>query len=289
MKLHVPFQPILEITALNECMDANFQHPYYFPGEFHPFWELVYVIDGKMQAAINENIYTMQKGDLIVYKPMEFHRLWTIDDTDIHAFIIGFSANEDLLSTLSNGAYTLTGEQQQEITGLLDFLHSFLVRGKRHLLKQMLLNWEQNAANIHIFVNRLENFLISLATHPKPLTKKTVSDSVEIQIYRSIVAELNAHVDSWITTGEIAQKLHCSPAHINRVFAKYSDIGVHKYLLKLKIAAAIRRLREGVPVAEISAQLAFSNQNYFSSVFKRETGFSPTEYIRRSTEPRSLT
>lgn len=282
MKTHVPIQPILKITALDECMDANFRHPYYFPGEFHPFWELVYVIDGKMQAAINENLYTMQKGDLILYKPMEFHRLWTIDDADIHALVIGFTASGELLSALENGAYILTSDQQRQAEQLLGFLHSFLPHGKRHLLKELLLNWDQNAANIHIFLNNLENFLITLAAHPNHLVRKNVYDSVEAQTYCSIVAQLNTHIESWITTDEIAQNLHCSPAHVNRVFSRYSDIGVHKYLLKLKIAAAIRMLRENVPVSEISARLAFSNQNYFSSAFKRETGFSPTQYIRHS-------
>lgn len=288
MKIHVPFQPILEITALDECMNANFRHPYYFPGEFHPFWELVYVLDGKMQAAIDENIYTMQKGDLILYRPMEFHRLWTIDDTDIHAFVIGFSAQGEFLSRLESGAYALTECQQQEIADLFEFLQSFLPPKKRHLLKEMLASWKKNTAQIHIFVNRLENFLISMVAHKRPLNRKTVSDSADAQLYRAIVTELNAHIESWVTTDQIATKLHCSAAHINRIFARYSDIGVHKYLVKLKIAAAIPMLRDDVPVSEISAKLAFSNQNYFSSVFKRETGFSPTQYLRLSTESQLL-
>ena len=283
MKIYVPIQPILEITALNECMEANFRHPYYFPGEFHPFWEMVYVLDGKLQAASDENIYTLHKGDLILHKPMEFHRLWTMDDTDIHALIIGFCAGGDLLPELENGAYVLTDCQQQFIESLLHDLHCFLPAKTPYLLKEMLQKWNDSVAQIHTFVNNLENFLISLVSHPKPISFRTVSNTTNAQIYRAIVAELNKNVEGWITTKDLAQKLHCSPAQINRVFARYSDIGIHKYLLKLKTAAAIRMLRQGTSVSEISTQLAFSNQNYFSSVFKRETGFSPTQYIRRIT------
>ena len=288
MKIHVPIQPILEITALDECMDARFAHPYYFPGEFHPFWELVYVLEGKLQAAINENIYTLQKGDMLLYKPMEFHRLWSVDNTDIHAFIVGFCARGDMLHTLESGAYVLTERQQQTVEGLLDMLYTFVPQGKKHLLKQMLEHWSENIAPIHVFLNDLENFLISLAGHPQNLTQGRVLDATDAQTYRSVVAELNANLKGWVTTGEIARKLHCSSAHINRVFARYSDIGVHKYLLKLKIAAAIRMLQLKTPIAEISTQLGFPNQNYFSTVFKRETGFAPTRYLRNMAEPERL-
>lgn len=288
MKIHVPFQPILEITALDECMNANFRHPYYFPGEFHPFWELVYVLDGKMQVAIGKDIYTMHKGDIVLYKPMEFHRLWTVDNTDIHAFVVGFSAKGDMLSVLESGTYVLTNEQQMEIEALFHYLHTFTPKDKTHLLQQMAKQWNENIAQIHRFINNLENFLISLATQPRTLTQKTVAESSQAQSYCSIVAELNAHIRSWITTEDIAAKLHCSPAQVNRIFARYSDIGVHKYLIKLKIATAIQMLRDDIPISEISAQLAFSNQNYFSSVFKRETGFSPSQYLKQNTDAISL-
>lgn len=288
MKIHIPIRPILEITALDECMDARFAHPYYFQGEFHPFWELVYVLDGKLQAAINENVYTLEKGDMLLYRPMEFHRLWSVDNADIHAFIVGFSARGDLLSSLENGAYTLTPRQQQEIEGLLSTLHSFIPKGKRQLLKRMLEHWQENIATIHIFINSLGSFLIQLAGTAQPLIQRIISNDRNARLFRAVVAELNASLEEWISTEEIARRLHCSPAQINRVFARFSDVGVHKYLLKLKIAAAIRMLRQELPVSEVSAKLAFSNQNYFSTVFKRETGFSPSQYAQVETEPSLL-
>jgi len=284
MKIHIPIDPVLEITALDECLLANFPHPYYFPGEFHPFWEMVYVTEGTLQAASEENIYTMHKGDIIFHKPMEFHRLWSVDNTDIHAMIIGFCANGSMMNTLENGAFVLSDAQQQEIESIIDYLHSFLPKENPSFLPEMLKKWEEIAAEIHTFVNRLENFIVSLASHPKPLMRKAIADTTDAQIYRRIVEELNASLDSWPTIEELSHKLHCSPAQIHRSFARYSDIGVHKYLLKLKTASAIRLLRDGISVCEISRTLGFSNQNYFSTVFKRETGFSPTQYLRRNTE-----
>ena len=46
----------------------------------------------------------------------------------------------------------------------------------------------------------------------------------------------------------------------------------------MKVAKAMSLLRDGKNVSEIADLLGFENQSYFSSVFKRETGISPTEY-----------
>ena len=43
---------------------------------------------------------------------------------------------------------------------------------------------------------------------------------------------------------------------------------------------SIQLLNEGYTVTYISEKLGFLNQGYFSYVFKRETGFSPTEYVK---------
>ena len=61
-------------------------------------------------------------------------------------------------------------------------------------------------------------------------------------------------------------------------------MGIHKYLLKLKTAAAIQLLQQGCSVNEVSRQLGFANQNYFSTVFKRETGLPPSRYAKESAD-----
>lgn len=284
MKIHVLIDPVLRITSLDNCLHIDFPHPYYFPGEFHPFWEMVYVTEGTLQAASEENIYTMHKGDIIFHKPMEFHRLWSIDDTDIHALIIGFCAKGSVLSSLENGAFILSSMQEAELNGILQALRATFPEPRQAFLRAMLSSWQENAGEVQKFINRFENFLISLANDPKPLVRKTISDATDSLVYRKIVEELNASLDGWPTIQQLAEKLSFSPAQLHRSFAKYSDIGIHKYLLKLKTASAIQLLQEGRSVNEVSHLLGFSNQNYFSTVFKRETGFSPTHYLQRIRE-----
>lgn len=65
----------------------------------------------------------------------------------------------------------------------------------------------------------------------------------------------------------------------------YGEVGravmtEHQYFLQLKINEACRLLLDHVPVKDIAFRLAFENPYYFSRLFKKKTGLSPTEWQR---------
>ena len=64
-------------------------------------------------------------------------------------------------------------------------------------------------------------------------------------------------------------------------FSKFSDCGVRKHFVRMKIAASVPLIKKGISIAEISQQFSFSSQNYFAMVFKAEMGDSPTEYKKK--------
>ena len=268
------FEKMISIERFKTCFEANYKGPYNFTGEFHPFWEMVYVIDGCVNVSGDERIYTLTKGDIIFHKPMEFHRLWSKGKQDIHALIISFQASGVHTKNLEGRAMTLEGECLEMMEGFLTFLRRRFDNGGGNFAKNM--RSTENNGQVQIAQNLLENFLLSLPTDnlmPIKREKESVSET-----YRMIITELSANVYGWITIDELAKKCNFSTAQIKRVFAKYSDIGIHKYFLKLKIATAIKMLGDGHEISDISRILGFSSQNYFSGAFKRETGYSPTAY-----------
>lgn len=282
MPHHFSVKPVLQITTLNNCLSAHMRHPYDFRGEFHPFWEMVYAIEDVFQVAGNDKVYTMKKGDIIFHKPMEFHRLWSVQSRDVHAFIVGFCAEGPLLSQLEGGAFELSESQQAQLEALQRYAAEHFPRpnsgAMEDHLRTMIKNKTSQAVQIQSFVDQFQLFLLSLAQVSEPLTVKEIADSEDSRIYQATVQLLTEHVDQWITTEQIARQLHYSQSRIKRTFAKFSDIGIHKYLLKLKTAAAIRLLQQSKSCGEVSQLLGFGNQNYFSTVFKRETGFPPSHY-----------
>lgn len=266
----------IEIESLVSFFVSVHEKPFYFPGEFHPFWELVYVIDGELNVSGNERIYRLKKGDIAFHKPMEFHKIWSAEGKPIHALITAFRASGTLMSVFEETVISLNDESIRAFNQLINYVETRYEREDKQYQNAL---YETSEQEFQIFINRMENTLLSLKGTRFAAAEKEAR--AENDTYRKILIELNASVYENITVEELARRCRFSVSQIKRVFAQNSDIGIHKYLLKLKVSTATRLMSKGYAVCEISRMLGFSNQNYFSTVFKRETGLAPTEFARR--------
>ncbi len=84
-----------------------------------------------------------------------------------------------------------------------------------------------------------------------------------------------------ITAGDIASYCSCSVSTISHLFKKRTRFSVPEYVRRLRIDGARQFLEEtSLDISQISHMLGFSSPNYFSEIFKSQTGYSPKEYRR---------
>ncbi len=70
-----------------------------------------------------------------------------------------------------------------------------------------------------------------------------------------------------------------SRAYLSKIFKASLSMTVGEYITNAKINEAKKLIQENkYTFQEISNLLKFENQHYFSRVFKKITGHSPTEY-----------
>jgi two-component system response regulator YesN len=87
------------------------------------------------------------------------------------------------------------------------------------------------------------------------------------------------HFDEKISLEDVAEKLHMSKHYLCSVFKKATGENMSLYINKLRIEKAKSLLREQNGMAkEIFEEVGYSNQQYFSKVFKRITGMTVMEY-----------
>ena len=80
-----------------------------------------------------------------------------------------------------------------------------------------------------------------------------------------------------------AEKLHISKSSLYREFTKSFGIGPHQYVLQKKIDLAKTLLRRtNFSVKDIADKLSFSDEFYFSNLFKKKTGISPTAFRKEA-------
>lgn len=105
------------------------------------------------------------------------------------------------------------------------------------------------------------------------------------QIKSAVIEKCKSYIARNLTKGlnlkALSDYIGLSQAYLSSLFSKTEGIPVKQYINREKLIAAEHMLRfSDYNVSEISSYLNFTSQSYFSSLFKRKYGCTPTEYRR---------
>ena len=82
-----------------------------------------------------------------------------------------------------------------------------------------------------------------------------------------------------LTVGMIAGQLGLSEGHLSHLFKKETDSTLLSYLTRYRIHKSMELLRDcRRKVYEVAEQVGYRDVAYFSAIFKKVTGISPSEY-----------
>ena len=98
---------------------------------------------------------------------------------------------------------------------------------------------------------------------------------------------LDASLDRQVTLLELAGHVHLSPFHLHRRFREAFGVTPHEYRLCRRLERARELLADGATVTETAAATGFSSPGYFSTVFRRRVGVTPTAFRRGAGAPRT--
>ncbi len=261
------------IRSLNSAFTDSVDETFYFSGERHDFWEMVYVLEGNMIASEDDRVYDLSAGQAVFHAPLEFHRLWTPKEHGARFMIISFSVDGELPVSIGNGIYSFSTKQKHRLEECFDKLTTAFVCGGTvpPFGNKSLTQYHEQEA-----LMSLELFLIYLAIESAPT--ETESNSRSAVLYKKVLNVLNEHIDSNLTVEDIARISVISSSNIKKLFREFAGCGVMEYYNKLRIVRACELLREGYSVLSVSSVMNYSSPNYFSVSFKREMHLSPSAY-----------
>jgi len=90
-----------------------------------------------------------------------------------------------------------------------------------------------------------------------------------------------------LNISDISSKLYLSPTYLNRLFKKEKGISISQWILKERMELAAFLMKDtSCSAFTIAEQVGYLNYPYFSTVFKKFFGQSPSQYIKNiSQEP----
>ncbi len=98
-------------------------------------------------------------------------------------------------------------------------------------------------------------------------------------IARNAQAIIHDCIDDPINVQLLAQRLRISPNYLSAVFKSETGMRLTEYITNVKMQEAARLIRETqMSVAEVSVAVGYESANYFSSLFKKQYGVTPSDY-----------
>jgi len=92
---------------------------------------------------------------------------------------------------------------------------------------------------------------------------------------------INEHYQEDVTLDDVSDYVGVTPQHLSKVFKEETGYKYVDFLTNLRINKAKEYLLEGNrTIKEICYMVGLNDPNYFSRVFKKTVGKSPTEYVK---------
>ncbi len=267
------FKPIkrdLEITSFICAFDETRPKGFDFEGEMHDFWELVYIKSGCAIATADDRIYKIAPGQLLFHKPLEFHRIKSAYDSTPRLMNVSFTAKGNRMKEFENKFFELSETQQTRYEEI-----NRIVGEISRLFNNNLTRSNEYTKLCSKATIMLESLLLEINENQQVITKKPTEHEKQ---FATIITILKENCERNLSIDEIAVLCKMSTSNMKKIFAKYSDIGIAKYYLKLKLRCACELLQNGISTTEIAYNLSFSSVAYFNTVFKREMGITPAQY-----------
>lgn len=275
------------ITKIITMHYYEFAKDFVFSGEKHDFWEFLYVDEGEVEVTSENNGFLLHQGELIFHKPNEFHSVWANKKIAPNVVVMCFECNSPSMSIFKNKIYQL-GDKERNYLSLIvkEGYNSFLPPlgdPEKNILKQ-----KDNSifGSEQLIKNYLEILFITLVRQKELLNNKQRLSSIakersEREIIKRIIDYMHTKIDANISQNEFCNIFNISKTHLFDIFKRQTKKGIMEYFRNLKMERAKILIREGkYNFTEISELLGYSSIHYFSRYFKKNTGFTPSEYSK---------
>lgn len=244
------------------------------PGSYYFLWEngrqldefqINYITEGTGIYEDATGKYTVKPGTLLILKPGVWHRYKPNHTTGWTENYIGFDgsiARELLLNPLFFDSKPIIAiGELEEIVDTYQKIYDFVLEEKP--------GYQQVTAGM---IMKLLGYIVSFKKQGQ-FTGKRIE-----KIIREVCFYIRENLEKDLDFKKIADDNNLGYSYFRKMFKNYTGVPPLKYHLDLKIIRAKDMiLSSGKSIKEISFELGFQSNYYFSRAFKSKMGISPSE------------
>ena len=232
----------------------------------HNHMELFYIVGGKGQFLIQDQLYPVNANNLVIINPNVPHTEVSLNAQPLEYIVLGIEGVELASSEQSNGRFSMLDHfESVEISGCL-----------RNILREMELKstgYEDVCqAYMEILIIRLmRSTALSVPMQPQQISANRQCAAVKRYI--------DQHFKETLTLDQLAEEAHMNKFYLSHAFKQEFGVSPINYLISCRIEESKYLLAEtDLSISQIAQLLNFSSPSYFSQVFRRTQEMSPMEY-----------
>lgn len=242
----------------------------------HDFPELIYILSGKGRCRVDDVVYDIEEGDLLLLNPRQMNQFYPREEggqateifvgfTDVlfpglpHNFIR--DEKEPLIIHTS-------GELRQKlfkICSSMETENAVYRPGRYFMLKAYL----------------MQMLLLIYREKAEPIEVKTgfAFESVNKKhVVEQILNYFEDHYHEKVSLEQIAENMYLSPFYISKIFKSETGDTPIRHLINIRLERAYELLEKGMTgsIQEVAALVGYEDAYHFSKLFKKKYGIPPS-------------
>ncbi len=126
---------------------------------------------------------------------------------------------------------------------------------------------------------RASSLVLTLIAEILAHERRTAQHTHSEQLVEKAKFFMEENIYHEVNLNGIGEMLGVSTSHLNAVFKSYTAMTPYQYFISIKIRKAKELLESGAwNIKEVAFRLGFDDQYYFSRLFKKKTGISPSRW-----------
>lgn len=233
----------------------------------YPYFQWLHCCHGSGRAVIDGEEFLLDENSGILLYPEVPHEYYSSSKNPWYVSWITFGGYqlEKLIMTLgfqSSGAYNLHERTplEEKISSAISIIHS------SDTLKGL-----SGSSLIYSFLTDLYRY-----AHPQG----RISTKNQHSRLNPVISYIERNYDQAICIEDLAELINVTPQHFCLLFKKALHTRPFEYVNTFRINKSKRLLVQHpeVKINEIARSVGYSNESYFSNIFKKKEGLSPRQF-----------
>lgn len=241
----------------------------------HSDYEILLFLEGDARYVVEDNIYTLEPGNLILIRKHELHRIHHNSSAPYGRVVLMVSPDFFRQNACADyeaqflDAPMGTGHKIPADKVRSSGLYDAFMRYKKYsggyrqppdtpVLKSIIIE-------ILYLINQIRDFS---------------SSDISMGPIRSVILYLNNHYTSDITLDFLEEKFFISKYYLCREFRKATGLSVHEYIRRKRLTKIRELCAQGIPIGEAALETGFHDYSSFYRAFRKEYGGPPRKALQ---------